>query len=54
MAPTMTKKEAEYRIPAKTEEPCRICDMFHRGRCDLVKGDISADGTCKHFVHSEN
>lgn len=53
MAPTMSKKEADYRIPVKTSQPCRNCDMYSRGRCDLVKGEINSEGTCKHYVHTE-
>lgn len=54
MAPTMSKREAEYRIPTKTDEPCGNCDMFHdNGTCDLVKGAISPHGHCKHYVSEE-
>jgi hypothetical protein len=50
MAPTMTKRETNYRIPAKTDEPCRDCTMFRTpGSCSLVKGAISPHGHCEEF-----
>jgi len=48
----LTKAAADYRLADGDGRDCANClHMNHDGTCDLVKGIVSPDYVCAHWVH---
>jgi len=44
-----TKQQAKYSTGTPAEH-CAICEYFEKpNRCDIVAGEISPQGWCRHF-----
>lgn len=45
----MTKTQAGYVDQAESVQKCLSCEHYQDRRCEIVAGQISPSGTCKHF-----
>jgi hypothetical protein len=46
----MSQADAEYQDRPKNGLTCAACSLFRKPRsCEVVAGDISADGWCRFF-----
>ena len=44
-----SKEEANYQEKPNGQQQCSKCKHFMAGKCEIVEGDISANGWCKFF-----